>query len=83
MRIEKAKGVRHINDTDSGLSLLLDDLIPESLHPRPMHLWPEVMFCVIAVVEPCPVINLAVGAHAPGDRLVRIATVVAVIAVQI
>jgi hypothetical protein len=48
-----------------------------------MHLWPEVMFCVVAVVEPCPVINLAVGAHAPGDRLIRIATVMAVIAVQI
>jgi hypothetical protein len=38
---------------------------------------------MIAVVEPCPVIELAVGAHAPGNRLVRIATVMAVIAVEI
>ena len=83
MRIEETESVRHIDDVHASFALLLYDLVPQRLHSRPMHLWPEVMFCVVAVVEPRPVINLAICAHAPGDWLVRIATVVAVIAVQI
>ena len=83
MRVKKTERMRHLDDAHSSLALLLYDLIPERLHSRPMHLWPEVMFCVEAVVKPRPVINLAIGAHAPGDRLVGIATVMAVIAVQI
>ena len=83
MRVEKTESVRHINDAHASFALLVYDLIPQRLHSRPMHLWPEVMFGVVAIVEPRPVINLAIGAHAPGDRLVRIATVMAVIAVQI
>ena len=83
MRIQKPECVRHFDYAHSGLALLLHDLIAQRLHSRPMHLWPEVVFCVIPVVEPGPVINLAIGAHTPGDRLVWIATVVTVIAVQI
>ena len=81
LRIQKAERVRHLDHTDSSLALLLDDLIAKRLHPGPMHFWAEMMFCVVAVVKPGPIINLAVGAYAPGDRLVRIATIVAIIAV--
>ena len=41
------------------------------------------MFRVIPVVEPRPVIELVVGAHAPGNRLVWIAAVVPVVTIQI
>ena len=83
MRIEKAERVRHIDNAHASLALLFHDLITQRLHSSPMHLWPEMMFRMVAVVEPGPVINLAIGAYAPGDRLVRIATIMAVIAVQI
>ena len=48
-----------------------------------MHLRPEMMFGMVTIVEPRPVINLAIGAHAPGDRLVGIASVMPIVAVQI
>src|SRR5438105_135697 len=48
-----------------------------------MHLRPEMMFRVVAVVEPTPVIELPIGTHAPCDRLVWFAAVMAVITVQI
>src|SRR5689334_13708901 len=48
-----------------------------------MHLWPEMMFRVIAVVEPSPVIELAIGAHAPRNRLVRVAAIMPIVTVQI
>ena len=48
-----------------------------------MDLWPEMMFCVVAVVEPGQVIELAVRAHAPRNRLVRIAAVMPIVAIQI
>ena len=41
------------------------------------------MFRVVAVVEPSPVIQLAVSAHAPRNRLVRIAAVMPIVTVQI
>jgi hypothetical protein len=83
MRIQKAKCVRHLDYADSTLALLLDDLIAKRLHPRPMHLWPEMVFCVVAIVKPGPVIEPAVGAHSPRNRLVWITAVMAVVAVQI
>ena len=48
-----------------------------------MHLWPEMMFGMVAIVEPRPVIELAIGAHAPGNRLVGIAPVMPIVAIQI
>src|SRR5215475_7879473 len=81
--VKKTERVRHLNDTHPGFALLLDDLIAQRLHSRPMHFWPEMMFGVIAVVKPSPVIKFAVGAHTPCNRLVGIATVMPVIAVQI
>src|SRR5437773_2968369 len=48
-----------------------------------MHLRPEMMFCVVSVKKPGPVVKLAVGAHAPRNRLVGIAAVMPIVAVQI
>src|SRR5438132_13722550 len=36
--IQKPQGMRHPNYAHSSLALLLDDLIVERLHSRPMHL---------------------------------------------
>ena len=41
------------------------------------------MFGMVPIVEPRPVIKLTVGAHAPGNRLVGIAPVMPIVAVQI
>src|SRR5262245_44237989 len=75
--------MRDLDNTHPGFALFLDDLIAKRLHSGPMHLWPKMMFGVVTIVEPRPVIELAVGAHTPGNRLVWIATVVPVITVQI
>src|SRR6478736_2934677 len=81
--VKKTERVRHLDNTHSSLALLLDDLIAERLHSSPMHLRPEMMFGMVAIVEPRPVIELAVGAHAPGNRLVGITSVMPIVAVQI
>src|SRR5262249_18974213 len=81
--IQKSQCVRHSDHPHSSLALLLDNLIAERLHSRPVHLRPEMMFCMVAIVEPGPVIELAVRAHAPGNRLIGIAPVMSVITVQV
>jgi hypothetical protein len=48
-----------------------------------MHLWPEMMFSVVTVKEPSPVVNLPVSAYAPRNRLVRITAVMPVVTVQV
>src|SRR6516225_106593 len=83
IRVKKTERVRHFDNTHSGSALLLDDLIAQRPHSRPMHLWPEMMFGMVAIVEPRPVIELAVGAHAPCNWLVGIAPVMSIVAVQI
>src|SRR2546423_3892662 len=55
----------------------------ERFHFRPVHFRPEMMFGVIAVVEKKPVIEFAVTAHSPSDRLIGIAAIVAKITIQI
>src|SRR5262245_37964370 len=83
IRVEETERMRDLDDAHSGPALLLNDLIAKRLHPGPMHLRPEMMFGMETVVEPRPVIELAVGAHAPGNRLVGIAPVMTIVAVQI
>jgi hypothetical protein len=48
-----------------------------------MYLGPEMMFGMVAIIKPRPVIELAVGAHPPCNRFVGIAPVMPIIAVQI
>src|SRR6476619_6316741 len=81
--LQKTERVRHLDNTHSSPALLIDNLIAERLHSSPMHLRPEMMFSMVAIVEPRPVIELAVGAHAPGNLLVGIASVMPIVAVQI
>src|SRR5205809_4990391 len=80
IRVKKAERVRWLDHTHSSSALLFDDLIAEGLYSGPMHLRPEMMFGVIAVKEPGPVVKLAVGAHAPRNRLVWIAPVMPIVA---
>src|SRR5262249_10907671 len=81
--VKKTERVGHFDNTHPGFPLFLDDLIAKRLHSGPMHLWPKMMFGVVTVVEPRPVIELFVGAHTPGNRLVWIAAVVPIVTVQI
>lgn len=54
--IEKAKRVRRLDHADAGRALFVHDLVTERLHPRPVNLGPEVMFGVVAIKEPDPVV---------------------------
>jgi hypothetical protein len=62
---------------------MLHDLIAQRLHSCPVHLRAEMMLRVVAVKEPDPIVKLVVTAHAPGERLVRITTIVPVVAIQV
>ena len=81
--MKKTERVRDFDYAHSGIALLLEDPIAESLHARPMHLRPEMVFGMITVVKPGPVVESAISTNAPGNRLVWISAVVAVIAVEI
>src|SRR5437763_5357584 len=81
--IEKAEGVRRFDDADAGGALLFDDLIAKNLHPSPMDLGPEMMFGVVTIKEPEPVVELVVTAHTPGDRLIGVSAIMEVVTVQI
>ena len=75
--------MRRFDYSDSSSALLFHDLIAERLHSCPMHLWSKMMLRVIAVKEPDPIVKFIVTAHTPGKRFVRVAAIVAVIAVQV
>src|SRR5206468_8751460 len=81
--LKKTEGVRQLDNTHTSPALLLHDLIAERLHSSPMHLWSEMMFGMIAIVKPRPIVELAVRAHAPCNRLVGITPVMPIVAVQI
>src|SRR5512133_3601910 len=68
---------------DPSRALLIDNLVTQSLYSRPVDLRPKVMFGMVTVVEPDPVIEFVITAHAPGNRVVGIGAVMAVVAVQI
>ena len=83
IRIKKAERVRYLDYPHSSRALLLDNPVTKGLHPRPMDLRPEMMFCVVPVKEPDPVIELVITAHSPRNWLVGITAVMPIIAVQI
>jgi hypothetical protein len=41
------------------------------------------MFGVVSIIKPHPVVELVITAHAPGDRLVWVASIVTIVPVQI
>src|SRR4029453_13333478 len=59
------------------------DLIAQRLHACPMHLRSEMMLRVVAVKKPDPIVKFVVTANAPGKRLVRVTTIVPVVAVKV
>jgi len=63
--------------------LSFHDLIAECLHARPVHFWPEMMLGMEAVKKPDPIVKFVVTTHPPSKRFVRIAAIMAVIAVEI
>ena len=81
--VKKTESVWHFDDPHPSRVLLFNNLIAQCLHSRPMHLRPEMMFRVITVKEPSPVVKLPVSAYAPRDRLVRITSVMPIVSVQI
>src|SRR5438067_2344267 len=83
IRVKKAERVRWLDHTHPSSALLFENLVTKGLYSGPMHFRPEMMFGVVAVKEPDPVIELVITAHAPRNRLVRIASVMPVVAVQI
>ena len=83
IRIQKPERMRRLDYAHSSGTLLFGNLSMQRLHSRPMHLWPEVMFGVVTIVKPRPVIQLPVSAYAPRNRLVGIAAVMPIVAVQV
>src|SRR4051794_9266872 len=83
IRIEKAEGVRRLDDANAGGALLFDDLIVEGLHPGPVHLGPKMMLGGKAVKKPDPVVELVVAAPPPGDRLVGVPAVMPVVTIEV
>src|SRR3954449_1161635 len=75
--------MRRPDDANTGSALLFYNLIAERFHSRPVDLRTEVMLRVKAVVEPGPVVELAVDTYAPGDRLIRITAVVTIVTIQV
>ena len=81
--IEKTEGVWWFDYPDSGGALLFDDLIAERFHPGPMDLGPEMVLGMVAVEKPDPVVKPVVAAYAPGDRLIGVSAVMAVVTIQV
>src|SRR5437667_12267833 len=81
--VEEPEHVRTLDRADALLLLQIDNALAKLFHLRPMHLRPEMVLGVIAVVKEKPVVDFSVAAHAPSNRFIRIRAVMTVIAVQI
>ena len=75
--------MRELDHAHTGDTWLLHNLITKGLHARPMDFRAEMMFGMVAIVKPGPVVKLVVAAYAPGQRLVRIAAIMPVETVQV
>ena len=64
-------------------ALRFENLLVELVHFGPVHFRPEMVFSVVAIVEPKQIVPLIVRAYAPGDRFIGIPAVMEKIAVQI
>ena len=81
--IEKPERVGRLDDPNAFPALRLSNLLMELFHLGPVQLRPEMVFGVVAVVEPKQVVPFVVRTDAPGDRLVRVAPVMKEITVQV
>ena len=75
--------MRALDRADAFLFLQVFDALMEFFHLRPMHLGPEMMLGMVAVVEKQPVVDFSVAAYTPGDRFVGIRSIMPIVAVQI
>ena len=83
IRIEETECVRRLDHAHTGGALLLYNLVTKRLHAGPVNLRPKMMFGMVAVAKPGPIVELVVTAYPPGERLVRIAAIVPVIPIQV
>src|SRR5437762_8116068 len=81
IRVKKAERVRRLDHAHPSSALLFENLVTKGLYSGPMHLWPEMMFGVVTVIKPDPVIEFVITAHPPGDRVVGIAAIMPIVAV--
>src|ERR1051326_9571927 len=75
--------MRRLDHAYASRTLPISNLIVQRLHFCPMHLRPEMMFGVITIVEPGPVIEPAVGTYAPRNRLVRIGALMGIVSIPV
>jgi hypothetical protein len=75
--------VRRFDHPDACLLLLLGNLAMKLFHLGPMQFGSEMVLGVVTVVEPDQVVPFGVGAHSPGNRLVRITVVMEEITVEV
>src|SRR5216684_9178859 len=83
IRIEKAEHVRALDHAHAFLLLQFGNLPAERFQFRPVHLWPKMMFGVVAIEKEKPIVNFAVAAHAPRDRFIRISAIMPEVTVEI
>jgi len=67
-----------VNHAHTSRALPFGNLILKGLNARPMDFRSKMMFGVITVIEPDPVIEPVIATHAPRDWLIGIAAVVPV-----
>src|SRR5260221_12206152 len=61
VRVEEAQRVRRFDHAHPFPLLQALDLLVQGGHARPMRLWPEMMFGMVAVIEPDPVVEFVVA----------------------
>src|SRR5436190_15543908 len=83
IRVKKAERVRWLDHAHPSSALLFENLFTKGLYSGPMHFRPEMMFCMVAIVEPDPVIEFVITAHPPGDRVVGTSAIMPIVSVQI
>src|SRR6266498_3411602 len=55
----------------------------EFFHLCPMHFGPKMVFGMVAIVEKQPVVDFSVTAYTPGDRFIRVRSIMPIVAVEI
>jgi hypothetical protein len=53
--------------SNAGGRLLFEDLVAKGLHPSPVHLRTEMMFGVVTVKKPDPIVKLAIATYAQAN----------------
>jgi hypothetical protein len=81
--IKESKCVRRLDHASPFSLLLFCNLLMQLLHFRPMQFGTKVVLRMVPVVEPERIVDLFVGAYAPGNRFVRVPAVMQEVPVQV